>query len=196
MIHTRTIFKMQVHDSNVINSSVTKNASETLYCRRTSNSIVHVSCVERQFYDFSTQLMNVMIVTVTTIENVLATLMSNTLTSSIAIWSALRATDGVAHINGKLVLLIAAHVGVAHEIQQVAVFAGCWRDEVKFDLSLLLQGQALDGNETIGFGIANYHPPAFLTFLCKNTKDTIKEWSVYSVSFSMWYDQWKIRQIR
>ena len=32
-------------------------------------------------------------------------------------------------------------------------------------LGLLLQGQPLDGDEAIGLGIADHHPPALFTFL-------------------------------
>lgn len=108
------------------------------------------------------------------------------------------------HIHAELVLLVTAHVGVAHEIQRVVVRPRSRGHEIQLHLSskeeqvlgwqqadgapaqhaqtmsvwvpaaplpgpahlgFLLQRQPLDGDEAVGFGVADHHPPTFLTFL-------------------------------
>ena len=48
-----------------------------------------------------------------------------------------------------------------------------WCHKVQFDLGLVLQGQPLDGDEAVGLVVADYHPPALLTFLKQSQSKTI-----------------------
>ena len=40
------------------------------------------------------------------------------------------------HLDGEGVLLVAAHVGIAHEVEDVFVCAGRWRSEIHFHFRL------------------------------------------------------------
>ena len=75
------------------------------------------------------------------------------------------ATVTLVYVDGELVLLVAAHVRVAHEEQRVAVFAGRRRDELEPHLGLLLQRQPLDGHKVVHFHVADHDPPTLLAFL-------------------------------
>ena len=65
----------------------------------------------------------------------------------------------------ELVLLIAARVRVAHEVNRVRVETGCWSDELQLDFGFLLQRNSFDGDERVVVRIADNHPPALLAFL-------------------------------
>ena len=68
--------------------------------------------------------------------------------SSVAVTARIiRTVTTFLHIDVNFVLLVTAHVGVAHEVHCVAVTTYRGRQEVQFDLGLLLQGQALDGQQ-------------------------------------------------
>ena len=82
----------------------------------------------------------------------------------------LGAVASLLDVDADLVLLVAAHVGVAHEVHRVAVPTHRGRQEVQLDLGLLLQGQALDGQQGVVLGVADHHPPALFTFLEQGAK--------------------------
>ena len=51
---------------------------------------------------------------------------------------------------GEGVLLVTAHVGIAHEVQDVFVGARSWSREIQFHFHFRLQSQSLDGGKTGG----------------------------------------------
>ena len=69
------------------------------------------------------------------------------------------------YIHAELVLLIAAHIRIAHKVQQIAVLAGRRGHEVETRFGFGLEGQAFDGDETVSLGVADDEPPGFLAFL-------------------------------
>ena len=68
----------------------------------------------------------------------------------------------LADLGLELVLLVAAEVRVGHEVEGVGVGAGLGRHKVQLELGLLLQGEALDGEQRVGLGLADDDPPALL----------------------------------
>ena len=84
-----------------------------------------------------------------------------TINPSVAVGVALALLD----VHRELVLLVASHVGVAHVEDEVVVLARRRGHKVQLDLGLLLQGQALDGQQRVGLGVADHHPPALFAFL-------------------------------
>lgn len=77
----------------------------------------------------------------------------------------LAAAVSLADVQSELVLLIAAHVRVAHEEERVVVLSGHRGHKVKRDLRLLLKSKSLDRDQRVCFWIADHNPPALLAFL-------------------------------
>lgn len=77
------------------------------------------------------------------------------------IWAVATFSD----INVDLVFLITTHVWITHKEDSVAVSASRWCQEVQLDFCLLLQGQTLNWQEWVIFGVTDDNPPAFLSFL-------------------------------
>lgn len=72
----------------------------------------------------------------------------------------------------ELVLLVAAGVGVRHEIEHVRVGRdGRGRCKVELDLGLLVQGEALDAQQRVGLGVADHAPPVLLSLLREERRD-------------------------
>ena len=65
-------------------------------------------------------------------------------------------TDRVAH-------LVAAHVGVTHEVEGEVVGAGGGgRGDVQLGAALLLQRLPLDGQQCVAAGVAHHQPPVLV----------------------------------
>ena len=71
------------------------------------------------------------------------------------------------HLERQLVLLIAAEVGVAHEVERVRVLARVGRRELELDLVLVCERDALDTEQRVRLDVANHQPPALLLDLRK-----------------------------
>ena len=70
------------------------------------------------------------------------------------------------NIDLKLVLLVTAGIGVGHQVKDVRVAVdGGGRCEVEFNLGLLVEGEPLDAEKRVGFGVANHAPPVLLPLL-------------------------------
>lgn len=83
-------------------------------------------------------------------------------------------TLALLYIDAEFILLVTAHVGVAHEKDGVVVVTRGGGHKVQFDLGLLLQGQSPDGQQRVGLVVPYHHPPAFLSFLVVKRKKTIQ----------------------
>jgi len=78
-------------------------------------------------------------------------------------WVASSPGGGGGGAKKKLSYLIAAHVGVAHEVEHQMVGGQLGgRLEGQFHLGSALQGDALDGQQRVGLGVPHHQPPLLL----------------------------------
>ena len=80
----------------------------------------------------------------------------------VVLLAAVALAAALADLGLELVLLVAAEVRVRHEVERVGVAAGLGGHKVQLELSLLLEGEPLDGEERVGLGLAYDDPPTLL----------------------------------